>query len=97
MSTTKEFLSPLDVICQHSRDGTVIPLKIRLQDEEGQFQSFRIRSFRRMAPKGAFAASGGVYVTNEIQIFECRILVFGKEREIRLYYDVGKGSWRILL
>ncbi len=96
MGTGKDFFAPLDVICQHSRDGTVIPLKIRLQDEEGQFQTFRIRGYRRMAPKGAYAASGGVYVTNEIQIFECRILVFGQERVVRLYYDAGKGSWRIL-
>ena len=25
----------LDVICQHKKDGSIIPLKIRLQDEEG--------------------------------------------------------------
>ena len=29
----------LDVICQFKKDGTIIPLKIRLQDEDGEYQS----------------------------------------------------------
>ena len=31
--TVKERDNRIDVICQHTRDGRIIPLKIRLKDE----------------------------------------------------------------
>lgn len=27
-----------DVICQHKKDGTIIPLKLRIEDEDGELQ-----------------------------------------------------------
>ena len=31
---------PIDTICQHSKDGEIIPLKIRLTDEDGECQEY---------------------------------------------------------
>ena len=36
MSAHFSYQQSLDVICQHKKDGTIIPLKIRLQDEDGE-------------------------------------------------------------
>ena len=30
---------PIDVICMHSRDGEIVPIRIRVMDEEGLYQS----------------------------------------------------------
>lgn len=37
----------LDVICQFKKDGTIIPLKIRLQDEDGEYQSYKFNHIGR--------------------------------------------------
>jgi len=31
-------LKPIDVICQPSRDGKITPMKIRVIDEDGEYQ-----------------------------------------------------------
>ena len=36
----------LDVIAQFNRDGSIIPLKIRLYDEDGELQSYKVKSVR---------------------------------------------------
>ena len=41
------YLKSLDVICQFKKDGTIIPLKIRLQDEDGEYQSYMVKSYRQ--------------------------------------------------
>ena len=37
---------PVDVICQHSRDGSLIPIRVRVVDEEGEFQSYTIKGYK---------------------------------------------------
>lgn len=32
----------VDVICQHKTDGTIIPLRIRVKDEDGIYQEFNL-------------------------------------------------------
>ena len=46
----------IDVICQHKQDGNIIPLKIRLQDEDGEYQAFVVKSYRRSI-RGALLSS----------------------------------------
>ena len=38
---------PIDVICQHSQDGSIVPLKIRVRDDDGEYQAYMIQGFRR--------------------------------------------------
>ena len=42
---------PVDVICQQNRDGTMIPLRVRLTDEEGAIQT---KSWKRGEKQRAF-------------------------------------------
>ena len=34
-----------DVICLHTKDGKVEPIRIRITDEDGQSQAFTIKEF----------------------------------------------------
>ena len=47
MSAHFVYQKSLDVICQFKKDGTIIPLKIRLQDEDGEYQSYMVKSYRQ--------------------------------------------------
>ena len=44
----------IDVICQHTREGNMIPIKIHIQDEEGEFQTFVVKSYKDLSHKGNF-------------------------------------------
>ena len=88
-------LKPVDVICEHSRDGTVIPIKVRAVDEDGEFQTYSIKEYRDVSHNGTRTMPDGVYVTNGTIVFECNIIVFGRKRLIRLYYDPTGLVWKM--
>ncbi len=74
-------------------DGTVIPIRIRFEDEEGARQVFSIKEYKDLSHRGTFTHADGMYVTNEMLVFECKIVVFGRKKVIKLYYDTGKSKW----
>ena len=83
-----------DVICTHFRDGTIMPNKIRIVDEDGQYQSFVIKEYRDVSHQGTKIMPDGVFVTNTTLIFECYIYVFGRKRMIRLYNNPPSTVWK---
>ena len=86
---------PVDVICQHSRDGSLIPIRVRVVDEEGEFQSYTIKGYKDISHQGTRTMPDGIYVSNNTYIFECQITVFGRPKMIRLYYEPGHTIWRM--
>ena len=81
----------VDVICQHKKDGTMIPLKIRLTDEDGETQDYRIKSYRPVTRIGTFELSNMAAGT----VFEIRIVCFDKERVLTIMYHDHDRTWRI--
>ncbi len=88
-------LITVDVICQHSADGTVIPLRLRMKDEDGQYQTYTIKKYRDLSHRGTCSLPDHVYVTNNTFVFECKITAFGKQQTIRLYYRPEDSLWRM--
>lgn len=86
---------PIDVICQHTRNGTLIPLRIRIKDDEGEYQAYRIQGYKDLSHLGTREMPDGMYVTDSTLVFECRISVLGSTRTIRLYYDSKGTIWRM--
>ncbi len=86
---------PIDVICQHSRDGTIVPLRIRVRDEDGEYQAYTIRDFREEERRGGITSSDGRYLSTHIIVYTCLIRSLGIKRTIRLYYDEGSKIWEI--
>lgn len=84
----------IDVICQNNKDGTIIPIKIRVQDEEGQYHVYVILSFKELSTESAKLPSE-VIVTTNIKRFACEINVFGCKKKIVLHYDKAKTTWSI--
>lgn len=67
---------PVDVIYQHSRDGSITPIKVRVVDEEGEYQEYKIKGYRDMSHRGTRMMPDGLYITDKTFIFECNIEVF---------------------
>ena len=86
---------PVDVICQHSRDGSLIPLRVRVKDDEGEYQTYRIHEYKDMSHRGTRENPDGVFVTNNTFVFECAIMVFGQRKVIQLYYEPNKTVWNM--
>ncbi|MBO6107810.1 MAG: hypothetical protein J6P16_00210 [Eubacterium sp.] len=87
--------APIDVICQHSRDGTIVPLKIRIRDEDGEYQAYTIQGFREEERMGGITSVDGRYMNTHISAYTCQIRSFGMKRTIRLYYDEESRIWEI--
>ena len=88
-------LRTVDVICQHSRTGIVSPMRIRMLDDDGEFQTYTIKGFRDLSHQGAKELSDGVYITDHALVFDCNILAFGRQRVIRLYYEPSTAIWKM--
>ena len=86
---------PVDVICQFNKDGGIIPLRVRIVEDDGEYHAYTIQSYRDMSYRGAYTTSGGVFVSNSTLYFECNIMVLGMLKTIRLYYDTGSRLWKI--
>lgn len=87
----------IDVICQHTRDGLIIPLRIRLIDEDGMFQNFVIKSYRDRsfhAPNYTMPNSETVG-RRQTWIFDCKIQVFDSIKVVTIIYNTYEGKWML--
>ncbi len=92
----KEKLREVDVICLNSSDGTIIPMRVRMTDDDGLRQAYNIKEYRDLSHQGTRTTPDGVYVTNNTLIYECKILVLDRIRTIRLYFDSSEMIWRMV-
>ncbi len=83
----------LDVICMIGGDGTVVPIRIRIEDDEGERQTYTIQEYTDLSHQGTKTMHDGIYVTDDILVFDCKIIVFGRPKNIMLYYDASKSKW----
>ena len=88
-------LRAIDVICNFTKEGEIIPLRIRVIDEDGMPQVFTIKEYKDCSHHGARTMPDGVYVDDRTLIFECRIVVFDRLRMIRLYLEPDQLIWRM--
>lgn len=87
-----------DVICQHNKDGTIIPLKIRIKDDDGESQTYFIKSYKDLSTNGDFVLPNGVGISGRhLWSFECKIQVFNLLKRIRLFYNTVDGRWKVQL
>lgn len=95
MGTIRERDNRIDVICQHNRDRTIMPIKIRLTDEYGEMQTYLITAYKDLSG-GDYTLPNGIAVRGHIRTFECKITVFGNERLIRIIYNSDENQWRLV-
>lgn len=84
-----------DVICQHKTDGTIIPIKIRVIDDDGEYQIYQIKSYKDLTSYGTYTMPNGVSAVNHTWEFECKISIFHSEKRIHLTYNAYDNLWKI--
>lgn len=83
-----------DVYCVHQRDGSIIPIRIRIEDEDGESQSYLVKGYRQIDFEGNTILPSGVGAGSNTNLsYECKIMVFDKERRVRLLYRKFDGKW----
>ena len=94
----KNVFDNIDVICQIKSDGSAIPLKFRLQNEDGLFETYSIKPYKPVPKQGTRTTKDGIYVSNSTEIYECRVVIFGMERTVRLYYSPKiDNRWKLAI
>ena len=83
----------VDVIAQYNRDGSIIPMRVRFEDEDGLTQTYTIHGYREV-PHSTEKLADGTFVTEGTMVWECRIVVLGVEKVVRLYWSPGR-VWRM--
>jgi len=87
----------VEVICQHTKESRIIPLRVRLEDEDGIWQTYNIKAYKDTTPHNGYALPSGVKVTSgNIWSFECKILVLDRLRQVKLYYNSRDNTWEIV-
>lgn len=87
----------IDMICQHKADGTIIPMKIRMIDDDGAYQEYKIKAYKDLTYRGSVfeMPDVGKVHSQGIYPFECKIEIFGHERVISLFYNSYEHTWKL--
>ena len=98
MERKGQYGKPIDVICQHSTDGSVIPMRVRVRDEDGGFQTLNVKGYRDYSHNPEYKLPNGYQLTTYDFCFECNIVVFGMRKKIILFYRPQSDSvWRVVM
>lgn len=82
MGRLKESDNRIDLICQHCRDGRIIPIKIRIIGNDETVQEYVVKGYKKLE-------SG-----NYVHAYLCKIEVFGIERTVKIFYTSDEQIWR---
>ncbi len=90
-------INNVDVICEHKADGSVIPLRFRLMNDDGVYEAYTIKGYRQIHKGETYTTPDGVTVCSVDRIFECRVLILNMYRTVRLYFNTDRCSWKIAI
>ena len=86
----------IDVICQYTTNGTIIPLRIRVKDEDGSYQTFTIKAYKELSSPNSYQSPYGTAVHGHIWTFECKIQVLDVTRRLTLFFNSYDNLWKII-
>ncbi len=87
----------VDVICQHKSDGEIIPLRFRLMNEDGLYETYTIKGYRQIMRKDLYTTPDGLTVCSNDNVYECRVMTLEMYRTVRLYFNRTSCHWRIAI
>lgn len=86
----------VDVYCLFRNDGIMLPIRIRLFDEDGERQDFSIHRYKIIDGAGQGNSARTDMYKRSTVFFDCVIEVFGQERIIRLMYTSKDMQWQMV-
>ncbi len=70
-----------------------MPIKVRVTDDDGELREYAIKGYKIIDCDVEAASEDGVFISPEFRAFECRIVDFGREKRIRLYFQPRRCTW----
>lgn len=86
----------VDVICQYTKDGRLIPLRVRLQDDDGLYQAYSIKSYKEISHSGEYRTPYGTISHTPHWHFLCKIQIMDKIVTTELFFNGSDNIWRIV-
>jgi hypothetical protein len=90
-------IDKVDVICEYKSDGSMIPMRFRLMNEEGAYEVYTIKGYRILHKSESYITPDGVMVCSKDRVFECRVLILDMYRTVRLYFNADRSAWKIAI
>jgi len=87
----------VDVIAQFNTDGTIRPIRVRFEDEDGEMQEYTIKGYKDLSHQGSRTMPDGMSIANPDHVYECYIEVFGQRKLIRLYFKSSSDDFKWIM
>ena len=84
---------PVDVILQHNTDGTIIPIRLRFTNDDGERTEYTIRGYKDLSGQETRTMPDGVFVTSSDLVYQCKLIVNNQQRYIYLHRIPSGTSW----
>ncbi len=78
-------MTEVDVIAQFNRDGSIIPLRVRFPDSDGEEQSYTLKDIE-VVPHDT-GNVGGLFVKEVDPIWKCKVVALGVEKVVWLAWN----------
>lgn len=86
----------IDVICQYTKDGRIIPLRIKLQDDDGIYHEYNIKKYKEISHSGDVMTPYGFFSHSLNWDFNCIIQVLNREVSVDLFFNGSDQVWRVM-
>lgn len=96
MTHASELDKFIDVICQYSKDGKIIPLRVKLQDDDGIYHEYNIKKYKEITHAGDFRTPYGFFSHSLNWEFLCQIQVINRMITIHLFFNGSDQVWRVI-
>jgi hypothetical protein len=90
-----KIIEQVDVIAEFKSDGSIIPMRFRIVNDEGEYEQFSIRAYKQIDRIGTYTTEEGVYVCKDDMIFQCKIVRFDEEKMVKLFFFPRSCSWEL--
>lgn len=86
----------IDVICQYTKTGNIIPMRLRVQDSDGIYHEYNVKGYKELSSAGECKTPYGTTSHTSIWRFSCRIQVFDKYKYVELFFNGKDNLWKIV-
>ena len=90
-------IDEVDVIYEMKLRGEIIPMRFRIMNEDGEYESYTIKGYREIVRNDAYTTQDGLAVCSADRVFECRVVILEIYRTVRLYFHTSSLKWRLAI
>lgn len=88
----------IEMYCSFNREGQIIPLQFRVEDENGELQTFKVKRYKE--PKERLETQRGYNGVTRKHVsrldYAVVIEINGFERTVTLLFDLMNHKWSIM-